>query len=119
MTVTYNILSQLRALNTTAADIDELVALRAFAGSLRDSYESAGLIAPEWVGEAVTKLDQEIADRRRDELQRERKLLDAEEKRLMTKQERREELRTRRQEIDKLLGVPVTVKVATAEEEKE
>lgn len=104
-----DVLNRLRSLNCDRSDIDELVGLLSFAEVLKGTYASSGLIVPEWVNDSSTVLKREIADRRRDELLRERKLLDAKERKLMSRDEQRDEVKSRKAEIDKLLGVATPV----------
>lgn len=100
-----DVLNRLRALNCDRSDIDELVALQSFAEVLQATYAGSGLVVPEWLSDSLVTLKREIADRRRDELLREAKLLDAQENRLLSREEQRDKVRRRRDEINKLLGV--------------
>lgn len=113
-----NDIARLKSFDAERQNVDEMVALLTFGRSIKGTYADTGLVVPEWLDEVIGKIEQAIADRRRDELLRESKMLDMEERTLMTKRERREEVQARRDEINKLLGrrtanveqpVPVTV----------
>lgn len=110
-----DVLSRLRSLNCDRSDIDELVALLALAEPIRDSYVASGLVIPEWLIDATTQLKREIADRRRDSLLHEKKLLQAQRRKIRTRDEVRAEVDAREAEIDKLLGV-ATAPAAVANE---
>lgn len=105
MTIMYNVLAQLRGLNATTMDVDELVALLSTAQGIRETYQLSGLVVPEWLADAIAALVKEVADRRTDELLRERKLLKADRRRYMTREDRLAEIAKREAEIDELLGV--------------
>ena len=106
-----DILNILRNLNLDRRDTEELIALLAFSTQLKNSYADMGLIAPSYVDESVITLKREIADRRRDELLREQKMLDQQERSLLSREEKREQIEQRKAEIAGLLGTttaPVT-----------
>lgn len=110
----YNDIAQLKAFDAERRSVEEMVALLATGRQLRGTYADTGLVTPEWLDEVIGKIEQAIADRRRDELLRESKMLDMEERKLLTKAERRDEVRARRAEIDKLLGRQSVSTVPTA-----
>lgn len=85
-------LNSLKRLNVDTVDMDEALALRAFAKSLVAEYESALIPAPEWLTDAMRRLNVEIANRRRDVLELRLKEINREAAGLMTAAEKREKL---------------------------
>src|SRR5947207_2481564 len=61
-------LAQLKTLNIPRTDIEELVALLAFANGMVTQYEAEELEVPEWLEEKVKVLGREIRERSHDAL---------------------------------------------------
>ena len=85
-------LQSLKRLNVDTVDMEEALSLRAFAKSLVSEYESALIPVPEWLADAVRRLNAEIANRRRDVLELRLKEIKREQSGLMTAAEKREKL---------------------------
>lgn len=106
---TYNLIQRLKAFDANRLDLDELVFLYAESTAASTAYHLNGLVVPEWLGDTLGKIEVEIGTRRRDQLAKELKMLEAEEGKLLTRQERRGQLAERRAEINRLLGRPQPV----------
>lgn len=100
-----DIVTRLRSLQADRNDMDQLVELLTAASQLASTYGSVGMVVPDWLGDATLTLKREIADRRRDALLKERKLIEANERKLMSRDEKRAELEKRKAKIDELLGI--------------
>lgn len=97
-------LDKLKRFDPEAGDIDEAIALAAFARILTFEYQTRGLETPTWVSEKRQDLDGEITRRHRDYLIKE---LRAEESRLeglKTAAEKREDAKARIDRLKLALG---------------
>jgi hypothetical protein len=61
-------LEKLKQLNCDRLDLDEAVALHAFAGVMETSFAGFGVASPKWLTDAQRALDEEIRRRARDDL---------------------------------------------------
>ena len=85
-------LQELRDLNLERPDLDELVALHAFASGMEQSYSATGAEPPEWFKENKDALQREIKNRRRDSIERALKDAKARKEKLKTMDEKRADL---------------------------
>lgn len=65
-----SMLRELKNLNVDTREMEELIALSAFAKSMKAEYEFREMEVPEWIGDRLTLLNSEIRTRRHDELTR-------------------------------------------------
>lgn len=85
-------LKELRSFDADRCDIDQLVALSAFAKVLHAEYEARNINVPEWLDDSRRTLAREIEGRRRDALELRLKEVRAQKSGLMTASEQREAL---------------------------
>lgn len=95
---------KLKALNVDRLDLDEAVALRALACSIKQEYELHALEQPRWLQDAARALDEEIARRRRDSLLRRRSEVKARLDGLKPASEKRRELARELKSLDAKLA---------------
>jgi hypothetical protein len=96
-----SLINQLKALDTTRPDLDELVSLSAQAKVLRAEYESENVDVPEWLDNANREIKREIRNRAADSIEKRKKELQNRLDALKTPTERRAELQA---ELDRLNG---------------
>ena len=93
-------LEWLKRFDPDGTALDELVALDAFAQSLRTQYAHWTVEEPEWLGDKIRVLKREITGRRRDALELRLKEIARQKTKLMTTDEKRTALAA---EEDRLL----------------
>jgi hypothetical protein len=92
-------LEKLRSFDVDRLDVEEAIALSAFARSLKSEYEALGGEAPEWLDNRTRELRREIRARQQDGIEKRLHEAQARLEALKPAAERREELQA---EIDKL-----------------
>jgi hypothetical protein len=97
-------LEQLKRVNVDGADIDEMVALIAFADSMIGVYRAKMVDVPEWLEAKRTGLDRELTIRHEAELERKLKLLDADIEGMATREERLSAKKAERERLMAALG---------------
>lgn len=97
-------LEQLRKFDTDAAQMDETLAMAAFARLLRAEYEHRNTTVPEWLDNVTRRLGQAIESRRRDALEMRLKEISAQETQLLTAAEKRIKLAEERQALEAQLA---------------
>jgi len=85
-------LERLKNLDLERLDVDEMVAMLAFAKSLAAEYQAQQAPAPEWVDTRAKELKREINTRLADMKEKRKKEIKAKLQSLKSAQERREEL---------------------------
>lgn len=85
-------LAELKRLNCDGVQLDELMAHAAFAKILRAEYEGKNITAPEWLDDAIRRINREITLRSKDALEMRLKEIRAQRTQLMTPTEKREQL---------------------------
>lgn len=97
----FDLITQLKQLNTDRPAMDELVLLIHAAKAYRTEYDALQMEAPEWLDDSIRRLRREITARNEDVQANMIKSIDAELSKLKTPAERREELIAKR---NKLVG---------------
>lgn len=100
----WNMLNQLKIMNVDRIDLDEAVALEAFAHGMRSVYDEYGLEAPDWFVNSCKTLATEIARRREDNLRKALAQAEAEAEALKTQKEKRTDNAARIARLRKELG---------------
>lgn len=85
-------LKELKSFDAERCDLDQLVALSAFAKVLHAEYEARNIQVPEWLDDSRRALAREIEGRRRDALELRLKEVRAGQSGLLTAAEKREKL---------------------------
>lgn len=98
-------LAQLRNFTVDRLDMDDMIALAAFGKSLRSEYQNREIAVPTWITDALSTLDREILVRRRDELEKRRREINAQLATTETLAEKRERLTREKEELEKQLSV--------------
>ena len=88
-------LEELKNLNLERMDLDEAIALSAFARILKAEYEHANAEAPAWLDDRTREIRMEIRDRMRDSVAKQIKETEARLESLATPEEKRQNLRIR------------------------
>ena len=97
-------LEQLKRLNVDNTGLEELIALRAFAGGFRDTAESVGYEA-EWIGAQIKVVDREIRSRLADTVEKELAAAKAQLAALTPAEEKRKALADKIAALSAKLGV--------------
>ena len=97
-------LERLKSLNIEGMDLDEAVALRMFAGQLRDFYEKMQLEPPEWLDTRIKELSREIKSRTADMLEKRLREAKARREALKPATERREEVEAEIKRLEEQLA---------------
>lgn len=101
-------LDQLKRLDVDRMQLDETLALAAFAKSLHAEYDARAIPAPEWLDDSVRTLNREISMRTRDALEMRLKEIRAQKTQLESAGEKRERLAREEEELTaKLAGTSV------------
>lgn len=99
---------KLRTLNVERIDIDDAIELVTYARHAEQTYLGYQVPAPEWLKDAMSKLDGEIKSRRRDMLDARRKELASRLGALKTREEKKEELLAELAKVNDALGTTQT-----------
>ncbi len=97
-------LATFKSLAVDRMDLDEMVALKVFGDGLLKGYADHELVPPSWVGENVSELNREIGLRRRDNLEKARKSVNARIEALKPAPEKRQDLQKELEHINTALG---------------
>lgn len=97
-------LDQLKNFNAERMDVDELVALAAFARTLRAEYEATQVDEPEWVGTQLNSLRREIQTRMTDHREAELRKVNAQLDGLKSREEKKAELEKKRDDLLKVVS---------------
>jgi NADH/NAD ratio-sensing transcriptional regulator Rex len=93
-------LEQLKRLDIDRIQLDEALALTAFAKTLRAEYEQRNIEIPEWLDNRTRALNREIEIRRLDTLEQRLKTAKAQQAALKTPDEKRQRLTTEIQKLE-------------------
>lgn len=97
-------LPMFKALPIDRMDLDEMVTLRVFGDGLLKGYADHDLVAPGWVEDNIRELTREIGFRRRDNLEKARKSVEARIEALKPAPEKRNDLSKELDRINTALG---------------
>lgn len=92
-------LAQLKKLDVDGTALDEMLALRAFAKSLRVEFETSGAEVPEWLDDKIRALNREVQVRLADSLEKRLKDIAAQKTGLETAAEKRARLALEEEKI--------------------
>lgn len=92
-------MEQLRTLNLNRLDIDDAIGLLAFAKQAKAIYDEMGLEAPEWFTEKIEALADYVKERRKENLTKAVKEIEAEMVKLRTAEEKRAALKERLEKV--------------------
>lgn len=98
-------LERLKNLNIDGMDIDEAVALSAFARGMKAEYDTLALETPEWLDTRIREVRREIKSRTQDLLERRLREAKARREALKPATERRQEVDDEIARLEKLVGV--------------
>lgn len=98
------VLNDLKDVSTTGKTLDELVALSAFAQSIRQSYQTHSVPVPEFIDDANRILNGEIASRNRDLLEARLRELNQADAALRSPGEKRADIAKEREQLEQALG---------------
>lgn len=101
-------LNELKNLNVTRPDLDELVSLHVHAVAMKSAYANFGVDQPDWLTAADKNLDREIRNRVAGELDRKRAEIKAKLTGLMSSAEKKDALLKELADLD-AKQVPVSV----------
>ncbi len=95
-------LENLKNLTLDRMDLDEAVALSAFARTLKGEYEHCGAEAPQWLDDKTRELRQEIRERLRDSVQKRLREAKSRLESLATPEEKRSKLKAEIETLEKM-----------------
>ncbi len=98
-------LSKLRALDTDRASLDDLVELHAIGRAATLSYQHYSLSTPQWLTDAMERLDKDLQARRKDALLARRRELQNQRDQLRTREERRANIDDELAALERTLGM--------------
>jgi 3-methyladenine DNA glycosylase/8-oxoguanine DNA glycosylase len=96
----------LKSFDPTTHSVDELIALSVQVDSMGKQYQRFELEVPMWLADVQGKVEHQIRERSREELEMRLKEAEAEERRLMSRDERRDEVKKTAQRLRERLGKP-------------
>lgn len=97
-------LDQLKNLELQRMDIDEAIALSAFARLLKAEYEHVDTEAPQWLDDRTREIRDEVRDRLRDTVQKRLRELYARAEALATAEEKRAKIREQIKKLESASG---------------
>ena len=100
-----DMLEALRRFDADRANMEEMLALRAFGRAVVNEFANVAIPAPEWLTDTMTRLGREIDNRRRDELEKRLKEIRASRSTLLTVSEKRAALDAEEAELQQQLGI--------------
>lgn len=100
-------LERLKTLQLDRMDLDDALALSAFARALKAEYEHCGAEAPAWLDDRTRELRSEIRDRLRDSVAKRLSEARSRLESLATPDEKRAKLREEIEKLEKMAGAAV------------
>jgi uncharacterized protein YlxW (UPF0749 family) len=100
-----NMLAALKGVQTDRYELEEMIALAAFAKTLRSEYEAHQVEEPEWLGEKIRMLQREIRSKNADTLAARRREVRARLDAMRTPDEKRAAYQKELEQLDAVLGV--------------
>ena len=102
--------ARLKGLNTDASALDDMIELAVGAKHLRVEYETRMISEPEWLTDAINRLNREIDLRRRDELEKRLREARARKTSLMSTDEKRRMVDDEVSKLERELGIAPATK---------